>query len=48
MRRIMYEKPACHQFAAENMAEQSVNDKTGEKSTGGMALESKGMSRIGG
>ncbi len=48
MRRIMYEKPACHQFAAENMAEQSVNDKTGEKSTGGMVLESKGMSRIGG
>lgn len=43
MGRVIYEKPACHQFAAEQTKERG-SGKTAEA----MSLESKGMSRIGG
>ena len=43
MGRVIYEKPACHQFAAEQTKERG-SGKTAEA----MSLESKGMTRIGG
>ena len=47
MRRVIYEKPACHQFAVKNNAG-NTGEKDGRQAIDSMELEKKGMSRIGG
>ena len=54
MRDIVFEKPACHQFSADAGSKANAGatldaaEKTNADAVGGMNLESKGMSKIGG